>query len=255
MSAEGTLSNSGLSEFQKIYEMLLSRAEHKPKRLVSPMLATENKRLIFLEGSDRPSTASITALSPSDGRIKISISEFAASLPNTGENQKRVNPDQNDTSVALWVQFGEQYVLLGADLEHTGHHGEGWLAVVEAFQGNSKAHIYKVPHHGSENAHHQEVWNQLLIPNPIAVVTPYSSGKYPLPRPSDLARMRELTSDLYCTSLGATRPPRRDSLVERFAKEIPRKAIDSRLGHVRLRWSPSQPVAKVELFNGAYKVQ
>ena len=184
----------------------------------------------------------------------MAIADFGASLPTNGDDQKRIPVDQNDTSVALWVQFGDKYVLLGADLEHTGQHGEGWLAVMAAFQGSSKAHIYKIPHHGSSNAHYQEVWDRLLIPNPVSVVTPYSSGKSPLPRPTDLDRMKELTSDLFCTSLGTARLPRRDSVVERFAKSVKRKVLDGRPGHVRVRWSNSRPTPIVETFNGAFRV-
>jgi hypothetical protein len=254
IAAEGTLVNSGLAEFRNIYELLTDRNEHVPPRLLTPILANENKRLLHLEDSERSCTASITALSPSDGRIKMAIEAFALSIPSGGEIQRRIDPNQNDTSVALWVQFGEHCALLGADLEHTGHHGEGWLAVIDSFQGSSKGRVYKVPHHGSANGHHQEVWDRLLIPSPIAVVTPYSSGKTPLPRPSDVDRMKQLTSELYCTSTGTAPLPRRDSMVEKETKKFARKVIGGSCGHVRIRWSTSSPEPTVELFNGAYKV-
>ena len=255
LEAEGTLINSGLSEFRKVYETLLQRKGQIPERLLTPILANENKRILYLEGAERPCTASITSLSPSDGRVKMAIANFGESIPTIGDVQRRIDPRQNDTSVALWVQFGETYVLLGADLEHTGHHGEGWLAVMDAFQGSSVGRVYKVPHHGSENGHYQKVWEKLLTPNPIAVVTPYSSGKSPLPRPSDLERLKENSSELYCTSTGTAPLPHRDAMVDKSAKKFPRKVLGGSCGHVRIRWSKTSPEPNIELFNGAYKVQ
>ena len=29
----------------------------------------------------------------------------------------------------------------------------------------SKAELFKIPHHGSENGHHQGVWNNLVVDN------------------------------------------------------------------------------------------
>jgi len=254
LAAEGTSENSGLSEFRKIYGLLLERRKNVPADLVAPILANENKCVLYLDGEQRDCLAQVTALSPSDGKVKFAIEAFAKSLPTTGDDQKRIVVNANDTSVALWVQIGEQHVLLGADLEHTDREGEGWMAVMSSFQGKNKAHIYKIPHHGSSNAHYQAVWDRLLVENPVAVVTPYSSGSTPLPRPSDLDRMKALTDALFCTSSGTSRLPNRDAVVERFAKSVRRKTVGGQPGHVRVRWSKTHPIPTVELFNSAYKV-
>jgi beta-lactamase superfamily II metal-dependent hydrolase len=254
LAEEGSSQNSGLLEFRKIYGLLLERNKTLTTKFVSPILANENKRVLYLDGTHRDSVAQVTALSPSDGMVKVAIEAFAKSLPTSGEPQRRISVEQNDTSVALWVQVGDQHILLGADLEHSGQQGAGWMAVLASFQGKSKAQLYKIPHHGSSNGHYQQVWTDLLIQNPVAVVTPYSSGKSPLPTPSDLDRMKALTTELFCTSQGKSRVPYRDSVVERFAKSIKRKALDGQPGHVRVRWSNSDPVPKVELFNGAFRV-
>jgi len=256
LAEEGVFLNSGLSEFKRIYSTLLNRRRNTPQRLVSPMLANENKRLLYLDRHDRPCVAAITALSPSDGRVKMAISAFANAIPKEGDPQRSISVNQNDTSVALWVQFGNQHVLLGADLEHTGIQGEGWMAVLESFQGSSRAQLYKIPHHGSANGHHQEIWDRLLQPNPVAALTPYSSGLTPLPQPSELAKLRQLTNELYCTSTGGGKVAPKDPLVEKLARNagVRRRALEGKPGHIRVRWSVADPTPKVEVFNGAFKV-
>jgi len=176
-------------------------------------------------------------------------------IPRPGEIQKRIidiNP--NSTSVVLWVSVGSQSALLGADLEHSTRREEGWLAVLNSRADINKAAYFKVPHHGSPNADCPQVWDQMLQQDPLAVVTPFNSGKG-LPQPEDLDRLKRRTSNLYCTSKGKRRPPRRDPLVEKRLKGVPRYIVDGQLGHVRIRCPMSGGVTPtVELFNGAFKV-
>jgi hypothetical protein len=176
-------------------------------------------------------------------------------MPNEGETQRRIpNISPNKSSVVLWVAAGAQSALLGADLEHSARAEEGWLAVLNAREMERKADIFKVPHHGSPNADCPEVWRALLNPSPIAVITPFSSGKR-LPQAADLKRILERTPDLYCTAGSGRKPPRRDPTVEKAVRDIQRYAVDGRPGHVRIR-APLDGTApaSVELFHGVFKV-
>jgi hypothetical protein len=59
-----------------------------------------------------------------------------------------------------------------------------------------------VPHHGSRNAHNQDVWNLMLEASPVAVVTPYTGGTSPLPTVGDQKRLVRLTTNrAYSTAL------------------------------------------------------
>lgn len=261
VAKESTQGGSGVDEFKTILDILKARGETAgiPQHLVSPSLAIENRCLIMLPSDGRSFQASVTALSPSDGTVKRAFSDIAIWLPRAGDAQRRIpNQSPNKTSVALWIVAGDRRALLGADLEHTANEGEGWRAVLASRQDVNAANIFKVPHHGSRNADCPEVWTQLLYENPISIVTPFTSGTG-LPRASDLRRLAGRTSHLYCTVQGPGRPPRRDSAVERLAKNTvrSRRVLQGHPGHVRVRWSASNEAAKptIDLFNGAYQIR
>jgi hypothetical protein len=51
--------------------------------------------------------------------------------------------------------IGDIALLLGADLEETGEEDTGWSVIVASTERpHGKASIFKIPHHGSETAHH-----------------------------------------------------------------------------------------------------
>lgn len=189
-------------------------------------------------GNRSPAGRALETLSPSNVSIKLALSEMANTLPQAGEPQRRIpNRSPNDTSVVLWIEAGHVRALLGADLEHAGRSGEGWMAVVACHQDTVPAQLFKVPHHGSTDSDHPEVWQRMLTENPVAVVTPFAGGNVRLPKDSDLERLSDRTSRLYCTTAGSGRPPSRDPAVERMMKlKTPkRRVIDKTRGH---RYSP-----------------
>ncbi len=250
---------SGVDEFASIFKTLLKRApDEKARKLASPMWAIANRELLHLAGGTHSFPAAVKAVSPSDGTVKLALNDIAQLIPKAGDLQTRItNRAPNRTSVALWVEAGTRRVLLGADLEHTHHSGEGWMAVLACHSDPAAATVFKVPHHGSPNADCPEVWAKMLVPKPIAIVTPFSSGKS-LPRSSDLQRLRRYTDRLYCTLLSPGKSPPRDSVVDKMMRlfSTERRVVDGPPGHVRVRWSLSNdetdPV--VELFSGAYRV-
>jgi hypothetical protein len=219
----------------------------------------ENRILMDLSGAGRPYPVHIRALSPSDGSVKLALKEIASLLPKQGQPQRSITPrSPNHTSIVLWVEAGPLKALLGADLEHTGNQGEGWMAVLDCHHGRPvklSANFFKVPHHGSKNADNPDVWQHMLDRNPIAVVTPYNGGGTPLPRQTDLERLKQRTNQLYCTSQGPGPEPRRDTQVERTMKQLTktRRVFGGRPGHVRVRWLPDGSPPKVEKFEGAYQ--
>jgi hypothetical protein len=255
--------NSGVEEFAAILGLIAgSGPAGHAKRLASPKWVIENRNLVQLPQRGRSFPVSITALSPSDGTMKLALDEIAKLIPKTGETQRRVTSrSPNHTSIVLWIEAGPLRALLGADLEHTGNAGEGWMAVLQCHQSRQEqrsASFFKVPHHGSANADYPDVWKHMLAKNPVAVVTPYNGGATRLPRPADLARLSGRTSSLYCTAAGAGRVPSRDSVVEKTMRLqlTERRVIEGQAGHVRVRWSLNGegPSPIVETFYGAYQV-
>ncbi len=259
-AASGIQGRSGVDEFASILGLIESKAlTARGKKLASPGWATANRTLLNLDDGGRHFRATVTALSPSDGTIKLAITDIGQLLPKTGDRQRRItNLPANHTSVVLWVEAGPIRALLGADLEQTGEVGEGWTAVVASHKDPQSAAFIKVPHHGSANADCPDVWERMLLDNPIAVVTPFTGGSTRLPKQSDLHRLSARTSNLYCTAEGAGKEPPRDSVVEKMMRQqlTERRVIEGQAGHVRVRWSLNnqRSIPVIETFHGAYRV-
>ena len=166
-----------------------------------------------------------------------------------------VEPSRNDLSVAMILTVGQQGVLLGADLEQVSDPKKGWQAVVDARKGKSPlSHLFKVPHHGSYNAHNDDVWIEMLDQSLQAVVTPWTRGGHRLPRESDLNRLRRLSSKCYLTSTKTI--PKKRRYNAQILKQIKSAGVkfDSSIysgGHVTFRWIPDSSSPSVGLFGGA----
>lgn len=65
-----------------------------------------------------------------------------------------------------------------------------------------RSEVFKVPHHGSANAHQPLVWKNLLVDEPEAVVCPHECGANQLPSEDDLDRLCRLAT------VHLTAPPR-----------------------------------------------
>lgn len=134
-------------------------------------------------------------------------------------------PDRNLGAVVLWVEVGDATMLLGSDLQETP--GGGWTAVLGCRQGIPRqSEIFKVPHHGSGNGHHPDVWTKLLVQRPEAVLCPHSNGGNHLPTPADLARLCQLAS------VHVTAPAQSDAVIQ---KSRPMRPAVEGCGRVTLR--------------------
>ena len=247
--------DSGLDEFRDVLEIIKERKHQgvSAKRF-SPVWAIQDRSLLRRSDEKRGFPAIVTALSPSDITVQMALNKIVSLIPSPDEPQRRItNPTPNEASVVLMVEVGDRVALLGADLEHSGRPGEGWLAIVGTSQSVRPANILKVPHHGSPNADCPDIWTTLLAKDPIAVLTPFTSGKG-LPQDRDIARIKGQTPNLYCTAKLKSKLPRRDQVVEKTLRRRKITASEGKLGHVRIRWSVTDAAANpaVELFNGAY---
>src|SRR5258708_27861574 len=137
---------SGVDEFAAIYQSLTERPRGGvAKDLATPMWAIVSRPLLEMTEPHRPFPITVTALSPSDGTHKLALEEIGRLIPKPGEAQRRItNIAPNRTSVTLWIQAGSRRVLLGADLEHTGRAGEGWIGVLASHKDTERATSFKV---------------------------------------------------------------------------------------------------------------
>ena len=143
----------------------------------------------------------VTALSPSDDDVSRSVEsliEQATGGTISFRRRYRAPSTPNGASVAACVIADDTAILLGADLENSSNPQSGWSAVLAHARPAVRASIVKVPHHGSEGAHHDDMWAQIVDDNPVAIVTPWVLGGGHLPSEEDLARLRSVADA--CTS-------------------------------------------------------
>ena len=84
-------------------------------------------------------------------------------------------------------------MLLGSDLER-----HGWMEILQSeARPPGKASAFKIPHHGSGNAHAPMVWQQMLDPSPFAVLATWQRGSSALPRRRDVERILSNTANTW----------------------------------------------------------
>jgi len=232
-------------EIIKILEILEQRGK-KPKFLLTDTLIRKTEKNV-----------KVFALSPSNERVASFLSRLAEKIPELGTTRTRMGDMRpNDISVVLLIDLGDDAILLGADLEEMP--GGGWSAIANDSQSikNTKSSVYKVAHHGSKTGEFADIWENLLIPTPFAILTPFSRGRKPLPSKEDVKRIRERTTKAYSSArLTSTASTKRNNSVEKTIRRYGwgiRKAYPKQ-GHVRLRrcLKNSEPDWSVELFGNA----
>lgn len=194
----------------------------------------------------------IWSLSPSDACLERFMAYIAANMPQKGVTKTRAPAiHANETAVALLIKYGNHSVLLGADLEETH---KGWTAILDSTgRPQQKSSLFKVPHHGSQNGHLDGVWENMLTPNPVTILTPYNRGSK-LPTEADIARIAARSERAFTTRhLKKIRKPSRSALVEKMIKDtaIQITPIDKRVGHIRATLNPHTDDWDIELLNGA----
>lgn len=249
---------SGTEEWIKVLDVLNDRPAIR---------AGMNRKVHYMSANEsgHGEECSVWTLSPSDKQVELFLRSITKFIPKK-EIKHRVTkyratqPDDNHQCIVTWIEIGEHSILLGGDLIETADPDSGWSVIVKSKERPQRdAAIFKVPHHGSKNAHNDDVWSKMLSPQPYAIVTPHNRGKKKIPSPSDVARIEAYTSNGYATAkLSSSKSTvNRPAAVERTIKETVGKIrkIQPNTGLVRLRNSLSGPHDwSVELFGSACKV-
>lgn len=224
---------SSYSEYRAIFDLIKSRGRTSGRAQLR--WAIENRALLELEGDG---SARVLALSPSDEAVVRAKRSLSRELDALREDRRRVaTADPNEFSVVLWVEAADKRILLGADLLN-GPARCGWRAILDFFDPLPAASVFKVPHHGAPNAHHDDVWEKLLDPDLVALMAPYRAGARPRPDASDRQRILALTSQAYITASPDYLPRSRSikksaSMLSGIAKNV--RDPWGKSGHVRAR--------------------
>ena len=215
---------SGVDEMHRVFSYL--RGEE-----AKPTLAIANRRILAHGGCE------IWSLSPDDAVFIDFLRSLNSHAPHTGQTKIRLpSLSPNTVAVVLWVRVDDVVVLLGSDLEK-----RGWVEILQqTARPMDAASAFKVPHHGSANADELGVWEQMLEPNPVAVLTPWRRGGHALPRSRDVQRVLSHTKNAYATvntGLVSSSHVRRDRMVERTIREsgVKLRQLSISPGAIRLR--------------------
>lgn len=177
---------SGMREMYHVFETLAEDGDGDRCRFV-----TADRRILKRDHCE------LWVLSPADDEyvdFLKTVREHGTTSLKTG--RRMVGPRRNDVSVALWLKAEEIVAVLGADLEK-----QGWIKVLENKERpKDLASLFKVPHHGSASADEPQVWKDMLVSNPLAIVTPWRLAGRQLPTQSDVRRICARTSRAYATS-------------------------------------------------------
>lgn len=175
-------------EFVKVFELLGKRAKGNPPALEVSWCSAD--RPIWTRPADGSIPAvRISSLTPSNASISMTMA--ATTGMGVGQSMRSVSfRKPNHCSVVIWASIGDRRLLLGADLDNTGHAGTGWNGILAStHRDSSVAEVFKVPHHGSPNAWEDRIWTELLTPDPVALVAPWSLGGNYLPQDADRERI------------------------------------------------------------------
>ena len=197
---------SGVDELQRVFSRI-------PAGGWTPIFALANRRIL------RKRDCEVYSLSPDDPSVVKFLRNIGSLIPGIGESLRRApQASPNEVSVVLWIKSGDTTVLLGADMEKMG-----WVNIVQDPQRPiDKASVFKVAHHGSQDAHDPQVWQELLVDSPYALVAPWSRGGRVLPKRTDVERILSFAPNAYVTVArqGLVRSPaRRDRMVERTIRD------------------------------------
>lgn len=232
---EAQLNQSVRSEFRAVLDEARQRAGRAERPIVR---ATEQKVLLkattaWPEGPP----LRVLALSPSETAIDRAHVAVATGAARVDERRRLSAPDPNEYSVAVWIEVGEVALLFGGDLL-IGPAGCGWMAIAGSHEPENRASIFKVPHHGSKNAHLEETWNDLVTEDVIALLTPFRMGARSIPTDSDVDRITDQASQTFITAKTQQPAPPRD--VKRARAALPASArnvreLDGLPGHIQAR--------------------
>lgn len=142
----------------------------------------------------------VTSLSPSQ-KANADFDVEISGLINTDNDLRIPSKTPNDISIVLLLELGNHSILLGADLEVKDDDEYGWLNITRkssAIGGANKSSLFKIPHHGSENGYHKEIWTVLLDRNPNSILTPFS--KHNLPNDEYVEKYTNLSNTLSFTA-------------------------------------------------------
>lgn len=246
---DSEIDDSGLCEFERVLAFLEGTRRIRHAVIDRTILADTQQE-------DRFRSCKVHCLSPLDDAVTRATRRFASHYCSVDHRAKKRMPalSENDCSIVLKVTGAGYSFLLGSDLENKAD--VGWEAVISKYAGVDKSLLFKVPHHGSDTAHHDGIWTDMLKEDdPYALITPFVRGCTSLPKDTDIDRIKAFTGNAFitCAPSKANKRAKYDNQTDKFLKQATkqRRKVYLSSGHVRLRVDVLSGNVCIDTFNGA----
>ena len=242
----GQQSKTGITEFNSIFNTL-KNSNRRPDYAI--------KGTIIWNSQINNHSAKIISLSPHSEIFDKAIKSIIAQIPSNDSSIGYIRPPKtNYTSIVLWVNIGDDRLLLGADMEESSDY-KGWTLLLEDQSLiDKKAQVYKVAHHGSKTGHHDNVWSDLLESDPICMIAPWRGTR--LPSQSDIDRLKKSSNEIYISShfSGEQKIKSSNKVYKRLLESKKAKYLFPEFSMVRLRKRIGSSKWNSECFGKAKKI-
>jgi beta-lactamase superfamily II metal-dependent hydrolase len=146
----------------------------------------------------------VTALSPFDEARWMAHRRIDRAML----SRKRINP-ANRISIVLFIRYNETNVILGADAEIVT-----WRKIIseppEGIPSDWKAHVFKIPHHGSVDSWDKATMASILQKEGTIALISSSGNRSTMPNRDVLCGLTDLQALTYCTGRSVHCTPGRD---------------------------------------------
>ena len=231
----------------EMHNLLLSRPANNKAKLASAQTSLIDKVINGL-------SAKVYALSPLPESYHKAIAHMAQYVPSKSKpiNNAPPEPSPNAAAVVLHISIGEDAILLGADLED--NKAWGWSAMTSDpwVMERNPASAYKIAHHGSRTGEADCIWDNLLLGDPVSLVSPFICGRHRLPTDADRDRIRGRSGAAFISSDASRQsdiPADQLKRLRAICADI--KKMDTATGAVRARKKLGSAQWSVELFGAA----
>lgn len=207
------------SEFLKILNLIKEKNVNR--------LYAISERNLFQKEIKNPDVC-LKALSPNDNQYTKFLDSI--SLPTKGQRKKHIGLEENKISVVTYIKTCLDAILLGGDMENSK---DGWNSICEGFS-DSKCHVFKIPHHGSQNGYNESVWES-IVDRPISIITRYNPCN--LPTDDMVTRIARESSIVYVVGSRPAKDKNTIRQVKKFGSNSMIKEmtmLDYDFGYVRL---------------------
>lgn len=216
-------------------------------RGMKPILAGADKTLFTTKVLNN-FFSSIISLSPSDQSVINFDKEVVSMIQDYSYSNLKVYPENpNSKSVVVLVQIGDHSALLGADMEVVNNPDYGWISILNNSQFKlRKSTYFKISHHGSENAHHERIWDEMLENMPVGTLTPWNRNTK-LPKIEMLSKFCKKSDKIFMTSPVSDLTPKKrpwdeQKMIEKLGYKL--HEIKYHKGIIRSRINLNDPKAE-----------